>query len=68
MNETKVHFKDGKVLEFDAILLATGYQFNASYSKFLDESVVKKVIGPHHVVDSGRESPQVSMRFIRILT
>jgi len=64
ISERSVRFKNGTEQEFDAIILATGYQFTSSFSKFLDESIIKKILTPYHVIDSGKETPQENLYFI----
>jgi len=64
LTESGVLFKDGKEQPFDVIICATGFHFNAAFAKFLNESVVKKVVNEHHVVVSGNESPQENLYFV----
>lgn len=52
-----MEFTNGEVREYDAILLATGFDNteNAPYSTFLPASIVKKLPNKHNVVESGKE-------------
>lgn len=62
--ETTVIFDDGSEQEFDDVILATGYKFTASYSAFLDESIIAKVVDKNNNVPSARETTQKGLFFV----
>lgn len=62
--ETTIIFEDGKEEEFDAVILATGYEKIGTVKQILPSHVMEKVLTKNGVIDSGKESNQKGLYFI----